>query len=50
MSIHKSRGLEFGAVITLGVEKETYWGELAKERSVYFVGVSCVKRQLFLVD
>lgn len=48
MSIHKSKGLEFGAVIILGVETQTFWGKLANERSAYFVGISRAKDRLYL--
>lgn len=48
MSIHKSKGLEFETVIILGVENQTFWGGLPQERSVYFVGISRAKAQLFL--
>jgi len=48
MSIHKSKGLEFDTVVVLGVERETFWGDAAAERSAYFVGVSRAKRRLFL--
>src|SRR5699024_8159089 len=33
MSVHKSKGLEFDTVVILGVEKETFWGELSAERA-----------------
>jgi superfamily I DNA/RNA helicase len=48
MSIHKSKGLEFEAVIVLGVENEMFWSEIAKERSVYFVGISRARKHLLL--
>ena len=48
MSIHKSKGLEFQAVIILGVETETFWGKPAPERSAYFVGISRAKDRLYL--
>ena len=48
MSIHKSKGLEFEAVIMLGVENQTFWGGLESERSVFFVGISRAKERLFL--
>lgn len=48
MSIHKSKGLEFDTVVVLGVEKETFWGEEATERSAYFVAISRAKRRLYL--
>lgn len=48
MTIHKSKGLEFDTVVMLGVEKQTYWGKIAEERSAFFVGISRAKRQLLL--
>lgn len=48
MSIHKSKGLEFDAVFILGVEDQTFWGQLPAERSAYFVGISRAKKSLFL--
>lgn len=48
LTIHKSKGLEFDSVIILGVEKETFWGNLAEERCAYFVGISRAKRRLIL--
>lgn len=40
MTVHKSKGLEFDRVVLLGVEVETYWGDSAEQRSVFFVGIS----------
>jgi superfamily I DNA/RNA helicase len=48
LTIHKSKGLEFDTVILLGVENETFWGNLIDERSVFFVAISRAKRRLFL--
>lgn len=48
MSIHKSKGLEFEAVVILGVENQTFWSSLASERSVYFVGISRARTHLLL--
>jgi superfamily I DNA/RNA helicase len=48
MSVHKSKGLEFDTVVLLGVEKETFWGELSAERAAYFVGISRAKQRLWL--
>ncbi|MDQ1155489.1 3'-5' exonuclease [Brevundimonas sp. SORGH_AS_0993] len=48
MSIHKSKGLEFEAVIVLGVENEMFWSNIASERSTYFVGISRARRHLVL--
>nr|WP_256099256.1 ATP-dependent helicase [Variovorax sp. SG517] len=48
MTIHKSKGLEFDTVVMLGVERQTYWGNVTAERSAYFVGISRAKRRLWL--
>ena len=48
MSIHKSKGLEFDTVVMLGVEEQTFWGNLDAERSVFFVGISRAKRRLYM--
>lgn len=48
MSIHKSKGLEYDTVVVLGVESQTFWGEMDAERSVFFVGISRAKRRLYL--
>ena len=48
MTIHKCKGLEFDSVIILGIENETFWGELEAERSAYFVAISRAKRRLYL--
>ncbi|MGF6113447.1 3'-5' exonuclease [Pseudomonas frederiksbergensis] len=48
LSMHKSKGLEFHSVIVLGVETQTFWGKLAEERCVFFVGVSRAKQRLVL--
>ncbi|MGO6812893.1 UvrD-helicase domain-containing protein [Rhizobium ruizarguesonis] len=48
MSIHKSKGLEFDAVVIMGVERETFWGQIVDERSAYFVAISRAKRELIL--
>lgn len=50
MTVYKSKGLEFDSVIMLAVENETYWGKLAEERSVFFVGISRAKRRLVLTS
>jgi superfamily I DNA/RNA helicase len=50
MTIHKSKGLEFRSVVLLGVEKEAFWGKLADERSVFFVGISRAKHRLVLTS
>ncbi|WP_371319188.1 3'-5' exonuclease [Pseudomonas sp. PDM26] len=48
LTIHKSKGLEFHTVIFLGVETQAFWGRLAEERCVYFVGVSRAKERLLI--
>ena len=48
LTIHKSKGLEFSKVIIIGIENETFWGDLVDERNAYFVGVSRVKEHLIL--
>lgn len=48
LTIHKSKGLEFHTVIILGVETQAFWGKLAEERCVYFVGVSRAKVRLLI--
>lgn len=48
MSVHKSKGLEFDTVVILGVEMETFWGELSAERAAYFVGISRARQRLWL--
>lgn len=48
LTIHKSKGLEFEAVVMFGVEKETFWGNLDENRCTYFVGVSRAKSKLVL--
>jgi superfamily I DNA/RNA helicase len=48
MSIHKSKGLEFHTVIVMGIEKETFWGNIEEERAAYFVGISRAKKRLVL--
>jgi superfamily I DNA/RNA helicase len=44
--MHKSKGLEFHSIITVGVVTQTFWGKLAEERCVFFVGVSRAKQRL----
>jgi len=48
LTIHKSKGLEFHTVVMLGIEDQTFWGELDEKRCVYFVGISRAKRRLLL--
>jgi superfamily I DNA/RNA helicase len=50
MTIHKSKGLEFDTVVLLGVEEEAFFGKIADERSVFFVGISRAKRRLILTS
>lgn len=50
LTIHKSKGLEFHSVILLGIENETFWGELENERCAFFVGVSRAKERLILTE
>jgi len=48
MTIHKSKGLEFEAVVMMAIEKETFWGKTEDERSAFFVGISRAKERLLL--
>ena len=48
LTTHKSKGLEFEAVVLLGIEKETFWGKADAERSAYFVGISRARQRLVL--
>jgi len=48
MTIHKSKGLEFDAVIVLGVEDQAFWGKPDEERAAYFVAISRAKHALYL--
>lgn len=48
LTMHKSKGLEFHSVIVVGVETQTFWGKLAEERCVFFVGISRAKQRLIL--
>jgi superfamily I DNA/RNA helicase len=48
MTIHKSKGLEFGTVIVLGVEEQTFWGNADTERRAFFVACSRAEERLFL--
>lgn len=50
LTIHKSKGLEFDTVVMLGVEDQTFWGDVEVERCVYFVGISRAKRRLVLTS
>lgn len=48
LTIHKSKGLEFDSVIIIGVENQTFWGNLGEERCAFFVGISRAKSRLIL--
>ena len=48
MTIHKSKGLEFDSVAVVGVEKETFWGEIEDESAAFFVAISRAKSNLLL--
>lgn len=48
LTIHKSKGLEFDSVIMLGVEEQSYWGDINEARCAFFVGVSRAKRRLLV--
>ncbi|MCC3792805.1 UvrD-helicase domain-containing protein [Vibrio parahaemolyticus] len=48
LTVHKSKGLEFDSVVLLGVETESYWGDLDENLCAFFVGVSRAKRRLLL--
>ncbi len=47
-NVHKCKGLEFDSVIFMAIEKEAFWGKIADERSVFFVGISRARRRLVL--
>ncbi|MEQ9725443.1 ATP-dependent helicase [Pseudomonas sp. WHRI 8822A] len=46
LTVHKSKGLEFDTVVLLGVEHQSYFGNLHESRCTFFVGVSRAKRRL----
>lgn len=48
MTIHKSKGLEFDSVVVLGVEMETFWGNVDNSRAEFFVAISRAKRRIVL--
>lgn len=48
MTIHKSKGLEFHSVVVLGVERESFFGNITDERSAFFVAISRAKKRLVL--
>jgi superfamily I DNA/RNA helicase len=48
MTIHKSKGLEFDHVVVLGVERESFFGEINAERSAFFVAISRARRSVVL--
>ncbi|MEE5168812.1 putative ATP-dependent DNA helicase [Pseudomonas syringae pv. aceris] len=50
LTMHKSKGLEFHSVILLGVETQAFWGKLAEERCVFFVGISRAKQRLVMTS
>lgn len=50
LTVHKSKGLEFETVFILGVENETFWGDLPDERATFFVGSSRAKTALYLTS
>jgi superfamily I DNA/RNA helicase len=49
LTIHKCKGLEFGKVVVLGVEKQLFWGnDLTTIMSEFFVAISRAKQHLVL--
>lgn len=48
LTIHKSKGLEFDSVVILGVENETFWGNIEEERCAFFVGISRARQRLVM--
>jgi superfamily I DNA/RNA helicase len=48
MSIHKSKGLEFDAVVIPAVEHEMFFGDQGEARAAFFVGISRAKSHLLL--
>jgi hypothetical protein len=49
LTIHKAKGLEFDAVVVLGVETQTFWSKDANEaRSEFFVAISRARHRLLL--
>jgi superfamily I DNA/RNA helicase len=48
MSIHKSKGLEFDAVVIPAVEHEMFLGDHDEARAAFFVGVSRARSNLLL--
>lgn len=49
LTTHKSKGLEFDAVIMLGVEQESYFSRsVEQDRNAFFVGISRARTSLVL--
>jgi hypothetical protein len=48
MSIHKSKGLEFDAVVIPAVEHEMFFGDHDEARAAFFVGISRARSHLLL--
>jgi superfamily I DNA/RNA helicase len=48
MSIHKSKGLEFDAVVIPAVEHEMFFGDHSDARVAFFVGISRARSHLLL--
>ncbi len=48
LTIHKSKGLEFDAVIMMAIEQEIFFGDQDENRCAFFVGVSRAKNKLLL--
>jgi superfamily I DNA/RNA helicase len=48
MSIHKSKGLEFDAVVIPAVEHEMFFGDHREARAAFFVGISRARSHLLL--
>lgn len=48
LTIHKAKGLEYHSVVVLGVEQQTYWGDLNDARATFFVAISRAKSRVIL--
>ncbi|MFI0848902.1 3'-5' exonuclease [Mesorhizobium sp. IMUNJ 23232] len=48
MTVHRIKGLEFGTVIVLGPEEQTFWDNANAERRAFFVACSRAKERLVL--
>jgi superfamily I DNA/RNA helicase len=48
MSIHKSKGLEFDAVVIPAIEHEMFFGDQSEARAAFFVGISRARSHLLL--